>query len=525
MNSGILALRQRSLWEALDAGLLLWRRNLGYLILFFALPFWICAFTLLLLGDSEPALLVPDSVAPLFCAWFILWWLNPLFDRLVLHVVARRYFEPGLAFRALCRGLGAALGRGLVGDLLWRRLSPWRAAVMPLRVLEAPVGRRGRKAGPKKRRRIADRKRALGGFHFCIFLSLWCPLLQWTLVLGEICFVVIVSQLFFNGALGFGDLFGNGGLYVYTLWCINYLVVESLYVCMGFGLYLNSRVEVEGWDIELLFRKFATRRRKVLGLLLLCLGLARPAGVFGQAPTPDPQAEILPPQVGATMPAETLEEILKRDIEGERTTWGIRFKEEEEEEEPVESGLSRPRPPAWMDLFRNAGAAILRGLLVLAIVALALACALFVYRRRRNPSPSRPERPTAAPVPPRVPSPESLVEEAGRLHQQGSIRAAWGLCYTASLAALSRYRQIRFPPGATEYRCLALVRRRPGALERAFADLIHHWVGLAYGGIEPAAGAFGEALAWVLSLCGESPGAEAPTAEAPRAGQPGAVHG
>jgi hypothetical protein len=29
---------------------------------------------------------------------------------------------------------------------------------------------------------------------------------------------------------------------------------------MGFGLYLNSRVEVEGWDIELLFRDFAARR-------------------------------------------------------------------------------------------------------------------------------------------------------------------------------------------------------------------------------------------------------------------------
>jgi hypothetical protein len=61
---------------------------------------------------------------------------------------------------------------------------------------------------------------------------------------------------------GLSDFFAGKGLYYYTGWCVNFLVVESIYVCMGFGLYLNSRVEVEGWDLELLFRKFAARRRR-----------------------------------------------------------------------------------------------------------------------------------------------------------------------------------------------------------------------------------------------------------------------
>jgi hypothetical protein len=40
------------------------------------------------------------------------------------------------------------------------------------------------------------------------------------------------------------------------------MLVETLYVCMGFSLYINSRIEVEGWDIEITFRSFAEKLRK-----------------------------------------------------------------------------------------------------------------------------------------------------------------------------------------------------------------------------------------------------------------------
>ncbi|MDR0641294.1 MAG: glucose-6-phosphate dehydrogenase assembly protein OpcA [Treponema sp.] len=276
LKAGILALRKRSVWEAADAGLLLWKRNLGYFIPFFAIPFWICAFALRL----SPGLMSPenyetfyDSVYDnplsggvgyflsgsgesfLIWSWIILWWLSPLFDRFILHVAAKRFFEPQASLSALFRGLGRNLGRGLVGDLLWRRLSPWRAAMLPLRLLEWES--RG------NRRRIKMRKRALanGGLHFCIFLTMWCSILQWILLAGETFFVLMIARLFFNPDLSsFGNIFAGKGLYYYTGWCVNFLVVESVYVCMGFGLYLNSRVEVEGWDIELLFRNFAARR-------------------------------------------------------------------------------------------------------------------------------------------------------------------------------------------------------------------------------------------------------------------------
>ncbi|MDR3248939.1 MAG: DUF4129 domain-containing protein, partial [Treponema sp.] len=94
------------------------------------------------------------------------------------------------------------------------------------------------------------------------------------------------------------------------------------------------------------------------------------------------------------------------------------------------------------------------------------------------------------------------------LYSQGLHREAWGRCYAAALAAFTRYGGIRFPPGATEYRCLSLVRlrtqttglRTPGH-GSAFAELIRHWVALAYGGSVPPDGAFEDSLAWVGALC------------------------
>jgi hypothetical protein len=547
--SGILALRRRSVWEAADAGLLLWRRNLGYFIPFFAIPFWVCAFALRFVpapvfpGSPVSADSLAGSVIPLSWSWFILWWLNPLFDRLLLHVAGRRFFEPASTLRSLVRGLGRTLVRGLPGDLLWRRLSPWRAVMMPLRVLERGPGVPNRgptrpaadrspaagasppssasgsspasgktPAGNENRRRIRDRRRALfsGGFHFNIFLSIWCFTLEWILLAGETLFAILISRLLFHAEWeSFGQIFNGKGLYFFTAWCVNHLVVESLYVCMGFGLYLNSRVEVEGWDLELLFRGFAGRRgRGAITALLLCsLALLRPAPGFGEGAEAGTGFEIaLPPELGKDRPAEDLERIIRRDLGTEKKTWGIRLKQPGDSESLLDQFNLAP----WVRVFQRAGALTLRAALILAFGALALAGGIYAYRRRRAAGPSRREAPSAVPqdTPPALAEPGGLVEEAGRLYRRALPREAWALCYAAALEALSRYRNFRFPPGATEYRCLALVRgrREERQTARDFAKLIRHWVPLAYGGNPPPEGAFEESLAWVMSLCGEPPG-------------------
>jgi hypothetical protein len=233
----------------------------------------------------------------------------------------------------------------------------------------------------------------------------------------------------------------------------------------------------------------------------------------------------LPPELGAGAPREELREILERSMGRRQKTWGIRFKESKRES-PSQMKIS------WVEFFQRAGAWILRGLLVLFIAALVLAAAIYACRRRgpalpRGP-PSLSRRESAE-----APSPPALLEEARRLYRQGLFRNAWSLCYAASLGAFKLRWGLRFPPGATEYRCLALVRRWAGQgrlgpeepagrpVEAVFAGFIRHWVAFFYGGILPPEGALEDALAWVESLCGTP----APVKKPASGGGAGGNHG
>jgi hypothetical protein len=211
------------------------------------------------------------------------------------------------------------------------------------------------------------------------------------------------------------------------------------------------------------------------------------------------------------MPAEELLEILEQNTGNLRKTWGIRFKEQDSRS--LFSGIKIPD----FEFLNQAGAWFLRGILVLVIAALVLAAGIYGYRRRGRRLPR--DLPSGlSVVEPAVPPPlPVLLEEARRLYRQGLLRDAWARCYAASLEALRLRWGLRFPPGATEYRCLALVRRRGenSAGHTAFAGLIRHWVAFFYGGILPPEGAFEGALSWVGSLCeeaapGEKTGGTAP---------------
>ena len=115
-----LELRERSGFEALDAGLLLYRCN------FAAVQAGVAPFYLpLLIGIG----FVPRSF--LWIPAVALWLLTPLLGRLTLRPLAHAFFHrPG---KASWKGLF----RGAVGDVLWRRFSPWRHYVQPVRALEA----------------------------------------------------------------------------------------------------------------------------------------------------------------------------------------------------------------------------------------------------------------------------------------------------------------------------------------------------------------------------------------------------
>ncbi|GHV92767.1 hypothetical protein AGMMS50268_32700 [Spirochaetia bacterium] len=506
-TAGALRLRRRSLWEAADAGLLLWRRDFFYFLPFFALPFWICAFALRL----RPEFIRPWSL-------FILWFLKPLFDRPMLHVIGVRFFEPRSASGRLLRGLGKDILQGLPGDLLWRRFSPWRAVMMPVRVLEG-----------LKPAQARQRKQSLsnGGIDFCVLITIWGLLLEVMLLGGETLFLLMAVELMQkNYITSIFDFLAGKGLFFFTAYCVNYMLIESLYVCMGFGLYINSRVELEGWDLEVLFRSFlkkvprpagkrsAKKSTSVAGALAVCLLLLLfvPANAYAETGVADSAAGSV--QSADAVPFGALEDILgSGDFGGEKEVWGIRFRRQKEYK-PLPAFNTLP----WVELIKRIFAVSLRVVLVLAILALAVFSFIYVFRlKNRGGGPfNKPPHAGALPTGPADESPEQLLAEARSLCARGRLREAWAACFSAALAGWSSYRQLSFPVDATEYGCLALVRAASvspaatgpaaavppakAAEVSAFGDLIFAWVAFAYGGIFPPEGAFEKALAFCESL-------------------------
>jgi hypothetical protein len=493
---GALALRRKNPWEAADAGLLLWRENFAYFLPFFAVPFWFCACALRL---------IPQNMR--YLSWTALWLLRPLFDRTVLHVISARLFENGTDMKRLHKDFLKNTVRGLAGDLLWRRFSPCRSVMTPVRVLEHPG-----------RRRIRERKQSLrkGGLGFGAALTVWGLALEVVLLGGEILFAVVMYQLFRNDLLSAIDTSAfNYELILFILYCANFMLVEPLYVCMGFTVYLNSRAAVEGWDLEILFRELSEKRKRknpvpliALFCLLLCLPL--PAKIYAE----DRPGPLAPTGV----PHETLEEVLSSPaFGGEKETWGIRLKNPKEKKTAKEPPLPAAALP-WVQKMMRIAAYTLRVMIILAVVtAAALLLAYLrkflpegVTRKKRKSDMRGPEK-TA------VESLEALLEKAAACFAKGETRLAWGYCTAAALRAWPLYRNQAFPPDATESDCAALVKSscmsadangRTGAAEvpaeaEAFSLLIGHWVNFAYAGRTPPEGSFEAALAFCKSLGAE----------------------
>jgi hypothetical protein len=496
-------MRRRGVWEAADSGVLLWRKNFLYIIPFFAFPVWIAAFGLRLISDDLR-----------YLSWLGLWWLKPFFDRLVLHLISARFFEPpSETGSSLLRGLRGNLLRGLLGDLLWRRFSLTRSSRMPLRVLE--------RLGSK---RFRERKKdlAAGGLNFGFFVTFLCFLLECFLLGGESLFVYsMVDILSPDYFLDFGEFLAQAEWFIFTAYCVNYMLVESLYAAMGFGVYINNRVEIEGWDLQILFQKFESLRAddnavpkaakrgmfsnsKVLLILALGFFLFFPAGVragpddfpanAGEAANFFPEG-FLPAE---SVPLETLEEVLASpDFGYSKTGWNIRFKNRQEPEEFENPQDMLP----WIEKMKETLGFTLMMLICLVIGGFA-AFVLFRFFRGRRSFGSGKHRDGKNYRNPlfSAESPEALFDKAAKFAGAGKAREAWAACLRGTIAAYSRRGGVSFPPDATEYGCLALVRSSGGGGIDEFGELVRNWIYLAYGGRNPPEGSFEQSLAFGRSL-------------------------
>ncbi|MCD9098233.1 DUF4129 domain-containing protein [Luteimonas fraxinea] len=504
-------LRPRTAWEAMELGNALVRRH--------ALAIWGPS---LLLG--LPVFVVLNALGwaidQLWLSALLLWWLKPVFDRVPLFVLSRAVFGAAPGMRATLDAQWRWGWRPLIGHLTWRRFSPWRAATLPVDLLEglsgAPLAQR--------RRLLAD---GIGGH--ALLLTVICQLFVAALLLSLTTLVLmfVPTELLSESARAMWALISEqpprwvqvlGNL---AFWMAIGLV-EPFYIGAGFGLYLNRRTQLEAWDLEIAFRRLRARLAPaatlVVGLLLAGLMLA-PVSGHAQDPATagdDGTREINPtktwrpgerkqdvaqddaaqtptlPQVfGRLKDGAAFQRAIERayadpllDNKREVMRWQRKDADDEKEDEK-----SRPTPNTGLLAAIGQVFALIAeyGLwLVLAIVVGVLA---WTARRWwpwmrgtlgpvREPSEIVVE---AAPPPPEA-LPADLVSEVRRLWAEGRHRRALALLYRGGVEAMVARAGVTLVPGATEAQVLRASRRLPDAEDRdAFAEMVRVWQRAAYG--------------------------------------------
>lgn len=454
-----ISLRSRSPWEAVDLGFAMarrWRADVYAAWFLVTLPF-------VALG----ALLFPEAPA---WAFLLLWWFKPWHDRALLFVYARAVFgEPGSA-RALLAAMPGLLNAGLLAHLTLWRLDPQRSFRLPVMQLE---GLRG----TARARRFAVLSRRGGGHAMMLWLA--CANLE---LLLQVSFLALPALLLPEPVeVDWLRLYFDDAAPLWWQWLVFGMgyaamaLLEPAYVGGGFALYLNRRAQLEGWDIELAFRRLAARLAPVAAVLLLLLlpPLAPPAAATPAA-TPEPEQA-----------RRLVREILQH--EDFRTTRDVvrwQPRERARQERPQRDGGT------WLNDFGQRLARLFEfiGWVLLVSLALFLLHRFLKWREARAP------RPVALP-PAQVAGldirPESLPADVAaavrRLWEAGQQRAALSLLYRATLSALAHRHGVRLRAADTEgdvLRAAAGLDTEPLALLAALTRL---WQRTAYAQQTPGA--------------------------------------
>ena len=451
-----IGLRRRSPWEAMDLGLTMlqrWWRQVYVPHLLFALPLMALA-----IGGAW-------WLERAWCALLLIWWMKPAYDRVVLHVLSRAVFGELPATRAVFGAARQWLSTGLLSALAFR-LWPdsTRSFALPVRQLEGQAGRSGRERRAVLGRRVGS---------YATWLTLTCLMIELFVLTGSFGLITELFlpakasegrgllELVFGNSEDTGSVFGFDDAFAYAA---AVLLLEPFYVAAGFGLYLNRRTLLEGWDIEVALRSIAARHAAVLVLVVGIAAALMPFQTYSQEK--DPKQEIA--------------EVLKakefgyyRDVK----RWQSR---EQQGREPKRWDLS------WL---RGVGYALAKAAEVLlwlgagVLIAYALWWASRMLPRFRGP-PAEPYRPPAALFGMDL-APENLPPDVGAaaaaLAREGKLREALGLLYRGALSELVHKHGVRLLVSHTEGEAVRL------AKVPYFGALVDAWQQCAYASRMPPA--------------------------------------
>jgi hypothetical protein len=443
-----IGLRRRSPWEAMDLGLTMlqrWGRQVYLPHLLFAMPL------------MAAAIATGWWFERAWVALLAIWWMKPAYDRVVLHVLSRAVFGELPATRAVFGAAKEWLRTGLFTALLlrlWPDTS--RSFTLPVRQLEGQSGKAGRERRAVLGRRIGS---------YATWLTLTCLAIEILVLTGSFGLITELFlpakasegagllELVFGNSEDTGKVFGFDDAFAYAA---AVLVLEPFYVAAGFGLYLNRRTLLEGWDIEVALRSIAARHAAVLVLVIGMAAALMPFQSYAQEK--DPKQEI-------AKVLEAKEFGYYRDVK----RWQSRARDSQ----------GKGRDLSWL---HGVGYALAKAGEVLmwiaagALLAYALWWASRMLPRWRAAAPE-PYRPPAALFGMDL-APENLPPDVGAaaaaLAREGKLREALGLLYRGSLSELVHKRGVQLLASHTEGEAVRLAKMP------YFGALVDAWQQCAY---------------------------------------------
>jgi hypothetical protein len=487
LESIVVGMRPRSGWEAIDLGFALVRsaaRDIYAALIVIVIPLAICATVLAYWGDYWMAAL-------------LLWWAKPLLDATTLSVLARALIGERTRIRNTFFEAPVALQPHLIAALTIRRLSPSRTFTMPVRHLEGLT----RKAASERIKTLTMGRRGNAQV-----AAVFCSLIEYALWIAGIQTFSMFSST--TGLMRDSLVPEDIPRWVFVIVVIAaQLLVEPAFAAIGFALYINRRVELEGWDLELAFRalraRAARKTAKVSALVASLFVVLLPVLASAQAA---PGALTGPPPT----PRQAIKEVMSNpDFDPWRPTdrWSRVDEEKEEERTPAPSGdgmnfyaigaiIAEIMPYAL-----GAIAAILVLQLVLSAVKSRMRGGLQVERNIVDNIELIEAKKVELPV--------DVVAWAREEWARGNQAGALSMLYRGALAFLRTVSSIDFPEGATEQECVALVRARlPDTPPReAFSAVARTWQRCAYAHRLPSGDDF-QALTMLYARAFVPPAAE-----------------
>lgn len=446
-------LRLRTPDEGVDVGILLARKYWWSLLsawAVFAIPFIVLAY------------FIPST----FWALVFFWWFKPLYERLPLQVVSASIFQQKFDVKSSFKGI---FQFDTLSWLTIYRICPGRSTLTPIAALEGIESGKG-----KIRRRRQLVKSSIINSYFLLHVGMFvCEFIM-------ICTGTIVCMKFFEPVAAENlfpwEQFANqwnwvwdsqlGKLLLLSLMLASSAIMAPFYVCGGFGLYINRRIGLEGWDLYLGFQRMISRLSVVCVALLIVVptvSIVAEGAIYDSPTQYGSQSEV----------SAEIDEIVKQQVFEERPVRRMRPSEQ--------------NAPRYWDFIMKLVYFLIMFVLVLLIVGLIVWVVIKLrvwefVKRRRNAS-ARVEVNVAIVEDEQrgYELPSNVIAEASVAWQQGRSRHALSLLYQGALRYLIAKHSCPIQTCDTERTCARAIARHVPALSEVFGQLSLHWQQVAYG--------------------------------------------